>query len=70
MYLNTQQFALADQIRMLEMLRTQWKLDGTLNRDKTYHRIRISVESTARFVEIVREHLLPMFSYKLPQVTP
>jgi len=69
-YLNTQQFALPDQVRLLDMLRGQWGLIGTLNRDKTYHRIRLSVESTSRFVQLIRPHLLPMFSYKLPQVTP
>ena len=69
-YLNTQQFALPDQLRLLEMLRDQWGLIGTLNRDKCYHRIRLSVESTSRFVELISPHLLPMFRYKLPQVTP
>ena len=69
-YLNTQQFALPDQFRLLEMLREQWGLVGTLNRDKCYHRIRLSVESTSRFVELISPHLLPMFRYKLPQVTP
>jgi hypothetical protein len=69
-YLNTQQFALADQLRLVGMLRDQWHLDATLNRDKIYYRLRLSVESTARFVQIIGGHLLPMFNYKLPQVTP
>jgi recombination protein RecA len=69
-YLNTQQFALADQHRLLDMLQVQWKLDGTLNRDKTYYRIRLSVDATSRFAELIKPHLLPMFLYKLPQVTP
>src|SRR5438309_1557473 len=56
--------------RRRDVLRQQWKIDGTLNRDKDYYRIRVSVESTVRFVELIEPHLLPMFRYKLPQVTP
>jgi len=69
-YLNTQQFALPDQLRLLDMLRDQWGLVGTLNRDSIYYRIRLSVESTLRFANLIGPHLLPAFSYKLPQVTP
>ncbi len=69
-YLNTQQFDEASQIRLLELLREQWGIEGSLNRDKTYHRIRISVTGTARLGEIVGPHLLPELRYKLPQVTP
>jgi len=69
-YLNTQQFSLECQERLLEQLRSQWQIYGTLNKDKIYHRIRISVESTRRFRKIIETHLLPEFRYKLPQVTP
>ena len=69
-YLNTQQFSEEDQRRLLDALREQWCIDGALNRDKTYHRIRLSVRGTARFVGLVEPHLLPGFRYKLPQVTP
>ena len=66
LYLNTQQFELADQQRLLEMLKTQFGIHATLNRDKTYHRIRIAVRSVGRFIELIRPHLLPEFEYKLP----
>ena len=70
LYLNTQQFERAEQERLLRMLREQFGIAGTLNRDKTYYRIRISVASVARFREIVRPHLLPQFEYKFPDMTP
>ena len=66
LYLNTQQFELEDQMRLLEMLRTQFGIHATLNRDKTYHRIRIAVRSVGRFIELIRPHLLNEFEYKLP----
>jgi LAGLIDADG DNA endonuclease family len=69
-YLNTQQFDIESQIRLLRLLHDQWGIRGTLNRDKTYHRIRISVEATKRLVKIVEPHMLQELRYKLPQVTP
>ena len=69
-YLNTQQFDLGSQERLLRLLMEQWQISGSLNRDKAYHRIRISVEGTKRFVQLVEPYLLGSFRYKLPLVTP
>ena len=69
-YLNTQQFDLRNQQLLLDLLRNQWRINGTLNRDKAYHRIRISVDGTTRLAQVIRPHLLPSFEYKLPRVTP
>ena len=69
-YLNTQQFDLASQERLLGELWSQWGIAASLNRDKHYHRIRISVAGTVRLARLIEPHLLPEFWYKLPQVTP
>ena len=69
-YLNTQQFHEASQLRLLAMLRDQWGLEGSLNRDKTYRRIRVSTASSARLAQIIEPWLLETHRYKLPQVTP
>jgi len=66
LYLNTQQFELDDQGRLLSMLKDQWNIRGTLNRDKTYHRIRIAVESVERFRRLVEPLVLPNLRYKFP----
>ncbi len=66
LYLNTQQFDLEDQLRLLEILKAQLNIDATLNRDKTYYRIRIAVSSVGRFVELIRPYLLGSFEYKIP----
>jgi LAGLIDADG DNA endonuclease family protein len=66
LYLNTQQFAYEDQMKLLELLKAQFGIDATLNRDKTYHRIRIAVGSVGRFIELIRPYLLRDFEYKLP----
>ncbi len=65
-YLNTQQFDLGSQMRMLDMLLEQWQIEATLNRDKSYRRIRIAVSSVPRFKRIIDPHLRPEFRYKLP----
>ena len=70
MYLNTQQFDVQSQERLLRVLSAQWGIAATLNRDKTYHRIRVSVAGTVRLAEVVAAHLLPELRYKLPHVTP
>jgi hypothetical protein len=69
-YLNTQQFDAQGQKMMLGLLRNQWGLEATLNRDKSYYRIRISVDATKRLARLIKPYLLPQLRYKLPQVTP
>jgi hypothetical protein len=65
-YLNTQQFTVGEQTSLLRMLEAQWGINGYLNKDKQYFRIRLSVASAARFVKIVQPLILPEFEYKLP----
>ena len=69
-YLNTQQFDRQSQELLLRLLREQWRIEGALNRDKSYHRIRISVGGTVRLAEVIEPYLLPQLRYKLPRVTP
>ena len=66
LYLNTQQFDLDDQERLLGLLKDQWDIRATLNRDKTYHRIRIAVGSVPQFRAIVEPHVLQRLRYKFP----
>ena len=65
-YLNTQQFDRDSQERLVYLLRAQFGIDASLNRDKTYYRIRLSVKSIPRFRDIVAPLLLPSFAYKIP----
>jgi hypothetical protein len=65
-YLNTQQFDVQSQERMKSQLLSQFGIRVTLNRDKTYYRLRMAVESVSRFRRIIEPHLLEEFAYKLP----
>lgn len=64
-YLNTQQFSMFDQKLLLE------KMEGinilaTLNKDKSYHRIRLSQKTIDRYIDMIRPHLIESMLYKLP----
>jgi LAGLIDADG DNA endonuclease family protein len=65
-YLNTQQFDYESQVRLLNLLQEQWGIRASLNRDKSYYRIRIAVESVDRFRTTVGPHVLPELEYKFP----
>lgn len=65
-YLNTQQFSVAEQIRLATMLERQFGIVARLNKDKTYYRLRIAVSSVPRLRELVAPYLLPELAYKLP----
>ena len=65
-YLNTQQFDLESQLRLLNLLQEQWGIRASLNRDKSYCRIRIAVESVGRFKSIVGPYVLSELEYKFP----
>lgn len=69
-YLNTQQFGIGEQRRLLAMLKRQWGIDGALNRDRSYRRIRLSVDGTRRLTRLIGPLVLPELSYKLPRMTP
>jgi hypothetical protein len=65
-YLNTQQFPVSDQLRMIDILERQHGLLATLNKDKEYYRIRIRVGSIERFKALVSDYVLPELRYKIP----
>ncbi len=67
-YLNTQQFTKDEQFKLIYLLKNQFGIDSTLNKDKIYYRIRIRTRSVKRFVELVKEFVLEEFKYKFPSV--
>lgn len=63
-YLNTQQFSKADQYKLLELLK-EIGLEGTLNKDKEYYRIRFKTSSIPRLYKIIEEYIIPSMKYKI-----
>ena len=67
-YLNTQQFNLNEQLQLVDILKKDFGIDSTLNKDKIYYRIRIRTQSVKRFINLVKEFVLKEFKYKFPSV--
>lgn len=63
-YLNSQQFDLKSQRRLLHALRLL-KIRARLNKDKKYYRIRILKESIPYFIEKIRPFIIPPMRYKI-----
>lgn len=63
-YLNSQQFNLSDQKRLIYLLR-QIGLRARLNRDKKYYRIRFLKESISKLNQLIEPYIIPSMRYKL-----
>ncbi|TSC83653.1 MAG: hypothetical protein G01um101417_464 [Parcubacteria group bacterium Gr01-1014_17] len=63
-YLNTQQFSIADQEKILKML-DDIGLKASLNRDKTYWRIRFKKISIPLLIEKIQPYIIPSMYYKI-----
>jgi len=65
-YFNTQQFGLQSQLILQKVLRDQWEIESTLNKDKEYYRIRVVTKNASTLIALVKPFVLPRFTYKLP----
>lgn len=63
-YLNTQQFSMKDQLKLIKKLR-KMNLKARLNKDKQYHRIRFLQESTTLLKKKLKDKVVPSMQYKL-----
>ena len=63
-YLNTQQFSIHEQKKLLVLLR-KLGVKARLNKDKKYHRIRILKESIEKFNASISPYIIPSMQYKL-----
>lgn len=63
-YLNTQQFSIQDQKRLVTLLR-KIGIKSRLNKDKKYYRIRIIKESIGSFMEMINPYIISSMRYKL-----
>lgn len=63
-YLNTQQFSKTDQINLLDAL-SEIGIEGRLNRDKKYYRIRLLKSSIANLIKMIKPHVIPSMQYKI-----
>lgn len=64
-YLNTQGLDYLFQKRLIKILKDQYKIEGSLNRDRKYYRIRIKTKSAPRLKKIIGPYVVPRMRYKL-----
>ena len=63
-YLNSQQFDVSDQKRLIAVLR-KMNLETSLNRDKNYFRLRFKKSSLSRLRELLADAVIPSMKYKI-----
>ena len=64
-YLNTQCFDYQSQKKLVHILKEQYGIESSLNRDKEYYRIRIKQSSAKRFKKLIQNYIIPTMEYKL-----
>jgi hypothetical protein len=63
-YLNTQQFTVADQCVLISALK-KLRLETSLNKDKQYFRLRFFKSSLPRLQELIADKIIPAMRYKI-----
>ena len=63
-YLNTQQFAEGDQVKLMDALQ-EIGIESRMNKDKIYQRLRILKSSIPRLKELIRPYIIPSMRYKI-----
>lgn len=64
-YLNTQQFTLAEQQFLQNLLHKAFGLESALNRDKQYFRLRFTSKSSKSLQKLIEPYLVDCMKYKL-----
>lgn len=65
-YFNTQQFSPEEQEKLLNVLKKNFGIEGNLNRDKMYWRIRLFQKSAQTLKNIIYPFVPSFMHYKLP----
>ena len=63
-YLNTQQFDLKDQIKLIAYLK-ELGLEARMNKDKNYYRLRFIKSSIPKLKEFIKNYIVPSMLYKI-----
>ena len=63
-YLNTQQFSIEDQKKLIRAL-YEMELESNLNKDKMYYRLRFFKSSLSKLRSLLKDTVIPSMRYKL-----
>ena len=62
---STNSFPLEDQALLVQVLRDNFGIHATIQKDHQYYRLYIREKSAQRFVNLIRPYLHPCFYYKI-----
>ena len=65
-YFNTQKFDIESQQRLRKLLKNKFEINSSLNKDKSYYRLRIAVSSVQSLKSLIGAYVLSLFKYKFP----
>jgi hypothetical protein len=63
-YLNTQQFDIESQRRLINYLKC-FNLEAKLNKDKSYYRLRFIKSSLPKLKNLIKKYIIPSMRYKI-----
>jgi hypothetical protein len=63
-YLNTQQFDIESQRRLINYL-SYFNLEAKLNKDKSYYRLRFIKSSLPKLKNLIKKYIIPSMRYKI-----
>ena len=64
-YFNTQQFSVAEQQFLQQLLLKSFEIKSSLNKDKQYWRLYVTTDGSKKMMKIIEPHVLSCFRYKL-----
>lgn len=64
-YFNTQGFDILYQKKLIQMLKDQYRIESSLNKDKKYYRIRVKTNSAPILRNIINPYIISCMKYKL-----
>ena len=62
---STNSFALEDQSLLVEVLRDNFDIDATIQKDRSHYRLYIRSKSNQRFLYLIRPYIQTCFAYKM-----
>ena len=62
---STNSFPLEDQSLLVEVLRDNFDIDATIQKDRSHYRLYIRSKSNQRFLDLIRLYIQTCFAYKM-----
>lgn len=65
--INTQNFSVAEQQRLIELLEKIHGIRVRINKDRRWYRLHIGVKFQHKFAQLIKDYIIDILKYKLPK---